>query len=454
MENFGALFDAGWYLTRYPDVKGAGAEPLTHYIEYGASEGRNPNPLFDSRWYLAQNSDVAETRLHPLAHYLAQGATEGRDPHPLFDTDWYVARNPDVSSTGVNPLAHFLKSGAREGRAPHPSFDLDWSRPEYAEPRIRLADPARVSRQRSPLVSVVVPVFDKAPYLRDCLSSIMVQSLDDIEIICVDDGSTDGSLAILADAARRDSRVFLMRNIDNSGAALSRNAGIHLARGKFVQFTDADDILPRDALRTLYDLALADGVPLVRGGLSWFWGDPTVGGLDSANNQYHRNHSVRIADSHRVRFADEPNLWIPWWHTTYLIDLSFLRKIRASYPNLSDGEDPVFMASLLSEAESVSTTSEITYLARSSREPRRRLLKHAIDFVRHAAMVRRISLDYCPQFWREGYRPFLLNKADDCFLRPHVMSAVEQQVIRLAMMRAGLECIFHSLLGRQGVRHE
>jgi hypothetical protein len=433
MENFGLLFDPSWYLAQNSDVAAAGAEPLTHYIEYGAAEGRDPNPLFDTRWYLAQNSAVAAAGLNPVAHYLASGAAEGRDPHPLFDTDWYLAQNSDVFTAGVNPLAHFLERGAREGRAPNPSFDLDWSRPEYAAPQILLPDPAQVSRPKSPLVSVVVPVFNNAPYLWDCLSSILLQSLDDIEIICVEDGSTDESPAILAEAARRDPRMFVVRNIVNSGAAASRNAGIHLARGKFLQFTDADDVLPRDALRTLYDLAMADQVPLVRGSLNLFRGDPAAGGWDAGSE-----YRGRIADSHSVRIADEPNLWLPWWHTTYLIDLSFLREVRGSYPNLSEGEDPVFMASLLSEAERVSTTSQITYLARSPEAPRRTRLKHAIDFVRHAAMVRRIYLDHCPQRWRDGYRPFLLSKADECFLRPHLMSGVEQHVIRLAMMRAGI----------------
>jgi glycosyltransferase involved in cell wall biosynthesis len=437
MENFGPLFDSSWYLARNSDVAAAGMEPLVHYIEFGAAEGRNPNPLFDTCWYLAQNPDVAKAGLNPLAHYLASGAEEGRDPHPLFDTDWYATQNLDVFAAAVNPLAHFLESGAKEGRAPHPSFDRDWSRPEYAEPQILLPDPARVSRPGSPLVSVVVPVFNKAPYLWECLDSILAQSLDNIEVICVEDSSADSSPAILADAARRDPRVFVVRNVANLGSARSRNAGIHLARGSFIQFTDADDVLPRDALRTLYDLAMTDQASLVRGSLKFFRGDPAAAGLD-AFNEYHRSHSARIGDKHSVRIADEPDLWVPWWHTTYLINMSFLREVRAAYPDLSDGEDPVFIASLLSETERVSTTSQTTYLARSPEAPHRSRLKHAIDFVRHAAMVRRIYLDQHPQYWRDGYRPFLLTRADEWFLRPHAMSEIEQHVIRLAMMRAAI----------------
>jgi glycosyltransferase involved in cell wall biosynthesis len=431
------LFDPSWYLAQNPDVAKAGAEPLTHYIQYGAAEGRNPNPFFDTRWYLAQNPDVAEAGVEPLTHYIQYGAAEGRNPNPFFDTRWYLAQNPDVAAADVNPLTHFLERGAKEHRAPHPSFDLDWSRPEYTAPRILLPDPARVQRSRSPLVSVVVPVFNKSPYLWICLSSILDQSLSDIEVICVEDGSTDGSAVILREAARLDPRVLVVRNLVRMGAASSRNAGIHLARGKYIVFTDADDVLPRDALRTLYSLAVTDQVALVRGSLNWFRGDPATGALDP-DKQFYDDRGVRVTDCHNVLIADKPNLWLPWWHTTFLIDLSFVREVRASYPNLSDGEDPVFIATLLSTADRMSTTSDITYLARTPDTPRRIGLKYVIDFVRHAAMVRRIYLDRCPRYWRDGYRQFLLSRVDECFLRPHALCEVEQHVVRLAMIRADI----------------
>jgi hypothetical protein len=245
VESFGPLFDPVWYLGKNRDVAAAGLDPLIHFREYGIAERRDPNPLFDTNWYLAQNPDVARAGISPLAHYLVSGAAEGRDPHPLFDTDWYTAHNSDVAKAGVNPLAHFLTTGAREGGVPHPSFERDWSLAEDTDLQPVLPPPSRAARPSAPLVSVVVPVFNKAPYLRDCLSSILAQSFRDIEVICVDDASTDESSSILAEVAGHDRRVFVVRNIGNLGAGKSRNVGIHLARGRFIQFTDADDILPR-----------------------------------------------------------------------------------------------------------------------------------------------------------------------------------------------------------------
>jgi glycosyltransferase involved in cell wall biosynthesis len=427
VESFGPLFDRTWYLKRNPDVAEAGLDPLVHYREYGIVERRDPNPLFDTNWYLAQNPDVARASLDPLAHYLLWGAAEGRDPHPLFDSDWYLAQNSNLAKAGINPLAHFLTVGAREGRPPHPSFEGDWSlEPDIdSEPLPR--EPSRAAGP-APLVSVVVPVFNEALYLRECLSSILAQSLTDIEVICIDDGSTDESATILADVARADSRVIVAKNIANSGASRARNMGIHWARGKFIQFTDSDDILPSDALESLYELATADQVPLVRG---------TLKSCNSSLDERNEYHQI-CSDRHKARLSDEPALWVPWWHTTYLINVSLLREIGGRYPNLKNGEDPVFIAALLVAAEAVSTTSKTTYLRRVSEIRRRTRLTDTIDFVRHTAMVRRSYLDHCPRAWREGYRPFLLGKLEQFFLKPDLFVDVERDVIKLAMMRAGI----------------
>ena len=74
---------------------------------------------FDCDYYRRQYPDVAATRTDPALHYLLYGASEGRDPNPLFDTDWYLQQNPDVAEAGVNPLAHYLRFGMEEGRLLH-----------------------------------------------------------------------------------------------------------------------------------------------------------------------------------------------------------------------------------------------------------------------------------------------------------------------------------------------
>jgi hypothetical protein len=77
-----SLFDADWYLSKYPDVAANDADPIRHYLEFGWREGRNPSPLFSTNNYLKANKDVAERGINPLLHYLEHGQMEGRTAPP------------------------------------------------------------------------------------------------------------------------------------------------------------------------------------------------------------------------------------------------------------------------------------------------------------------------------------------------------------------------------------
>jgi hypothetical protein len=132
------LFDRDWYLQKYPEIHTPGFDPVLHYLQNGASEGRDPNPLFDSDWYLDQYPDV---RGNPLVHYLRRGAAQGHDPDSLFDSDWYLDANPDVRAAGLNPLEHYLRQGATEGRSPSPSFDGGWYLDQYPDVRAAGVNP-------------------------------------------------------------------------------------------------------------------------------------------------------------------------------------------------------------------------------------------------------------------------------------------------------------------------
>lgn len=91
-----------------------------------------------------------------------------------------------------------------------------------------------------PFVSVIIPVYNTEKYLRRCLDSVLAQTLVRIEVICVDDGSTDRSSQILKEYAAKDSRVRVLRQ-HNSGQASARNAGLQIAQGEYIGFVDADD---------------------------------------------------------------------------------------------------------------------------------------------------------------------------------------------------------------------
>ncbi len=100
-------------------------------------------------------------------------------------------------------------------------------------------------------VSVVIPVYNVEDYLEECLESIINQTLKDIEIICINDGSTDNSLKILEDYAEKDGRIKVYSQ-ENSGLSASRNQGIKLSRGEYIYFIDSDDYLELETLQELY----------------------------------------------------------------------------------------------------------------------------------------------------------------------------------------------------------
>ncbi|MBQ6616502.1 MAG: glycosyltransferase [Thermoguttaceae bacterium] len=93
-----------------------------------------------------------------------------------------------------------------------------------------------------PAVSVIIPVYNVEPYLRECLDSVVNQTLRDLEIICVNDGSTDGSPAILEEYAAKDSRIKIVNKV-NGGLNSARNAGLDRVTGEYFAFVDSDDWL-------------------------------------------------------------------------------------------------------------------------------------------------------------------------------------------------------------------
>jgi glycosyltransferase involved in cell wall biosynthesis len=106
-----------------------------------------------------------------------------------------------------------------------------------------------------PLVSVTMSAFNVEKYLSACLDCVVNQTLREIEIICVNDGSTDGTLTILKEYAARDSRLKIIDKSVNEGLAVARNEALAMASGKYVGFVDGDDLLDRDLFRKAYERA-------------------------------------------------------------------------------------------------------------------------------------------------------------------------------------------------------
>lgn len=100
-------------------------------------------------------------------------------------------------------------------------------------------------------ISVIIPVFNVEKYIEQCIESVINQTLNDIEIICVNDGSTDKSLEILKKYQQKDARIKIL-NQENKGAGAARNTGLNAANGEYIYFLDGDDYIEQIALEKLY----------------------------------------------------------------------------------------------------------------------------------------------------------------------------------------------------------
>ena len=105
-----------------------------------------------------------------------------------------------------------------------------------------------------PKVSIIVPIYNSEKYMEKCIDSILNQTLNDIEIILVNDGSTDSSLEIAERYKQRDKRVIIINQI-NSGPSIARNNGIKIATGKYIGFVDSDDYIEKTMYEKLFEVA-------------------------------------------------------------------------------------------------------------------------------------------------------------------------------------------------------
>ncbi len=180
----GVLFDAEWYVAKYPDVSSSGMDPLAHYVQFGVNEGRDPNPFFDGAWYREHYPDVSAARADPLLHYMTVGAAELRNPHPRFDAAFYADRHPDAAS---NPLLFHLVVGRRRGLATERPVDAS------------LYLPARAPVPVCPLgivVDIVIPAYRGREDTERCLASVLADPRRPPgQVIVIDDRSPEPALS-------------------------------------------------------------------------------------------------------------------------------------------------------------------------------------------------------------------------------------------------------------------
>lgn len=111
-------------------------------------------------------------------------------------------------------------------------------------------------------ISVIIPVYNAEKTLKKCLDSILNQSLKEIEIILINDGSKDKSDGICQNYVKKDTRILYI-NKSNEGCSITRNLGIDIAKGKYITFVDSDDYLEKEMYKSMYNIAKKDNSDIV-----------------------------------------------------------------------------------------------------------------------------------------------------------------------------------------------
>ena len=120
-----------------------------------------------------------------------------------------------------------------------------------------------------PRLSVIIPIFNSDKYLSSCLNSVINQTLKNIEIICIDDGSKDESINIINNYSILDKRIIFISQ-KNKGSGISRNKGIKISKGKYISFIDSDDLYPNNnTLQLMYKKAIRNKAYICGGGLRY-----------------------------------------------------------------------------------------------------------------------------------------------------------------------------------------
>ena len=185
-------------------------------------------------------------------------------------------------------------------------------------------------------VSVLVPIYNVACYLDECLSSLARQTLSDIEIICINDGSTDNSLEICKKYAKADKR-FVIINKKNSGYGDSMNQGLKKACGEYIGIVESDDFVKPEMLKTLYDEAVKNDADVVKTNAYFYWTDTNKAVLMELIDENNVGKVICPRTKKSNIYYKIPSIWSAIYRRDYLLknDIHFLPTPGASYQDTS-----------------------------------------------------------------------------------------------------------------------
>lgn len=204
-------------------------------------------------------------------------------------------------------------------------------------------------------ISVIIPIYNAEKYLEECLNSVLCQSLSEIEVICIDDGSIDRSLQILEEYCKKDQRI-VVKSQPNGGAGKARNLGLTIAKGLFVAFLDADDWYPdKDVLLELYNKAIENGVKVCGGSFSEFK-DGKINTTYSGRFKFYQIETEGL-----IKYRD---FQFDYGYIRFIYDLKFLLSNNIFFPDYRRFQDPPFYVRTMVCAKEFYVIPKVVYCYR------------------------------------------------------------------------------------------
>ncbi|WP_400240623.1 glycosyltransferase family 2 protein [Methanomethylophilus alvi] len=237
-----------------------------------------------------------------------------------------------------------------------------------------------------PAISVVVPAYNVEKYVAQCLDSIINQTFSDLQIICVDDGSTDHTLAILEEYAKKDDRIEVYSQ-SNMGPGVARNKGMEYARGKYIIFIDSDDYLNHQMFEHMYLISERNDADITICKAYELLGDKTSLMEWSVKYQYAPELEVFSAadvKDHIIQLSEG-------WAWDKLILLSHLKNNNIHFPNLSNSEDMmlVFPAIILAQRICIVYEKMVYHRVNISTSVSSRRLKAPFCFIESCVLLKK-----------------------------------------------------------------
>ncbi len=323
-----------------------------------------------------------------------------------------------------------------------------------------------------PSVSILIPVYNVSAYLRQCLESVCADPLKSLEIICINDGSTDDSLQILDAFADKDPRITVIDKT-NTGYGDSMNLGLHRAKGKYIGIVEPDDYVEPGTFSKLYEVAEEFSADLVKANYYKFSSQKAY---KTTENTAENSNIVTNSEAHPEFFQFAPAIWSALYRRQFLLDheIEFLPTPGAAYQDLSFSfkvwataervvllEDCFYHYRLDNANSSVNQTGKVncvvdeyaeieTYLCERGLFPALGHLMEAAKFRNYHWNFQRLSPALAKKFYQTWRSEFIAAREDGLLERPDFTS---KDWLALRAMLKYPQLTYHLLRLRSRLKH-